>query len=303
MVTCPSCGVASPGGSKFCTGCGQPLPETARAAPAGEAPAPPEAAPPPGPSVGPITRALAWAGADPSGFKPAILVVLVCAAISYVGWAPLCIPIRALKATIPQVTCSDLPPGSVAMYVCSAKVGLVALILPVAIMVAFFVLRGAVARLVTRATQHMPSDAGFLLTPVIATVFFTLSWAALHLETGAGGYLPQKAFPAVIGLFTYCTVRFGPAVQQSLRRFFDVRDQIPVPGRYVLMFLVPAALAFLLTFGERSVWITQTAEKEQLIVVVSLLFGFALLAPRQGNLAEGVRELVGVRNSGAAPEG
>ncbi|MEK7215695.1 MAG: hypothetical protein AAB289_08890, partial [Chloroflexota bacterium] len=128
---------------------------------------------------------------------------------------------------------------------------------------------------------------------ITATLFFTISWSGAHTATALqSGILPQTMFPAVVGLFTFAVVRYGPPLQRSLVSFFDVRDRYPMKLRFGVAILVPFLASLLITFESR---VSQTALKEQVVVVISLVTGYLAMAPRSGDLLAAVKDLVPAR--------
>jgi phosphate starvation-inducible membrane PsiE len=70
-----------------------------------------------------------------------------------------------------------------------------------------------------------------------------------------------------------------------LTGFFDFRDAFPVPIRLLAVIAVPALLAFLITNQES---VSDTALKEQFVVLVALAMGFLMMAPRSGDALTGM---------------
>ncbi len=228
---------------------------------------------------------------EKTGLAAAGVVFFLCAIVAAVGWVPLGIPSRIIRMLTPQITCVGLRPGSFDMYVCSAKVGLLIMIGPLILMVAVFLLRGYIAKALEKVNPKLPPDTRFLVAPLIATLIFTLAWTGSHLNTfWQSGLLPHTVFPAVVGLFTFCVARYGPAIQRALVDFFDFRDRYPVWLRFLVAILVPMLISLLITFQER---VSEEAFKEQFVVIVALLLGYLAMAPRRGDLLSGVQQIMG----------
>ena len=236
---------------------------------------------------------LARANADPTGLRGAIAVVLASAALSLLGWIPLSLPARLIDGLVPAGNCVGSEPGSAFMYLCSAKVAALKIVGPIAIIVLLIALRARVVPLILRATQRVPVEARFLVAPLIATGLFVVPWGDIHDATALDvGILPQTVFPAVVGLFTFAVTRWNDAMQRVLRRLFDLRDRLSPRARYAAAIGVPLLVALVITAEER---VSQTALKEQVVVIIGLLTGYLALAPRGGDILAGARELAALR--------
>lgn len=227
------------------------------------------------------------ANRDPSGLLAAAMVLVVGTFVSWIGWFPLGLPARLVGTFVSPGSCSSVRPGTLEMYLCSATVAGRTLVGPIAaptiVIVLLFLLRN-------QMLTKLPVEARFLVAPVVATILFALSWAAIHYQsTDDSGLLSQKIFPAVIGFFTFVSARYGPAFQRVLVPFFKVRDKVPSFLRIMIVFLIPLVVALVITFQER---VSDTAQKEQIVVLLSLCTGYLALAPRQGDLLSEVRRIV-----------
>ena len=275
MAACAGCGAELAADAGFCSRCGrpaafaghsgdiaQPTPSTSQAAP----------------------------DAAPGGWGAAGIALGACALVSLVGWEPLSGPSRALNALVPSANCANVPLQSPEMYACSIGVAALALAGPVALMVLLFFFRASLARAIRFAIPRIPQRLRFLVAPLVATLVFTIVWAGVHYDTaGRIGLVPQRLFPAFVGLFTWATVSHGPRLQRRLRLIFRVRDVFPRWLRLVVVMLVPMALAYYLTNQER---VTQPALKEQVVALVSMGAGWLAMVPRGGDVLAGVRRFV-----------
>jgi hypothetical protein len=248
------------------------------------------------PASGPATPAADLASlsrlfeSNPSGLLQGAAVFIVSAVISFLGWIPFSLPPRWFTALVPPGNCSKYPVASLAMYLCSAKIAAFILVVPLLTALVVFLLRRQLAGVTARVLPRLPAAMRFLVAPAMATLFFVIVWAGAHYQTGGGsGLLPQRVFPALIGLFTYVTGRYGPDLQRSLAGFFDGRDKVPKFVRLLAVILVPSLLALIITYQQR---VSATAFKEQVVVLVGLVMGYLMLAPRQGDLLGGIRSLM-----------
>ena len=290
-MRCAACSVENQSGSHFCASCGGALVQNV----GGSQEASAGVASPDRASGQPSTyqRAIALlrkAQAERTGLGAAGAVFVVCAALSLVGWIPLGLIPGLIGGVIPEGDCTGLSPGTPFMYVCSVKVALLTVAAPLLVMCVLFVFRKQVTAWVARLVPKLPEEARFLIAPVLATLFFVISWSGAHQATALQtGVLPQTVFPSVIGVFTYGIARFGPALQRVLSSFFDVRDRYSVRIRFAAAVLVPFLISFIITLEDR---VSQTAVKEQFIVLISLATGYLAMAPRTGDLLTAVKQMI-----------
>jgi hypothetical protein len=157
-------------------------------------------------------------------------------------------------------------------------------------MLVVFLIRKPLTKWVQKLIPKLPEESRFLVMPAFATVFFVIAWSGAHRLTGfQWGILPQMVFPAVIGIFTYSVARYGPRLQSSLKSFFDTRDKFPKFVRFLLVIAVPILLSLAITAQER---VSQEALKEQFVVVVALITGFMVMAPRSGDIMAGAQKAI-----------
>lgn len=214
---------------------------------------------------------------DQTGIAQAVVVVLAGAALAWLTWSPFSEPSRTIGGLVDPGNCVTLEPGTLPMYGCSIMVGLLTLIGPLFIVGLLVIIRPLLRWAVTKVTRLLPAGARFLVPSLVATALFTLAWAGAHWATGdLVGLLPQRQFPAAIGLFTFVVVRYDGPLRQSLEPFFRRRAAVPTPVRVVLAILVPLLVALLITNEER---VSDTATKEQVVVLVGLAVGYLAFAP------------------------
>ncbi len=174
------------------------------------------------------------------------------------------------------------------MYFCSAKVALTVLLGPLAVCVVLLALRKALASWVRKLTARLPEAVRFLPAPLLAALLFGVVWAGAHAQTSdSQGLVSQKTFPALVGLFTYATMRYGRGLQKLLAGLFDLRDRLPRAMRWAALLGAPILLSLLLTAQER---VTETALKEQVVVLFSLVLAYVLMTPRGGAMADMLRK-------------
>lgn len=231
------------------------------------------------------------AEAEPTGLAGAVVALVVSALASLLLWLPLSLPSRVIDGLIPEARCTGFQPGSLPMYGCSAWVALLRVVGPVVVIAALIVLRVPLRRLVRILLGPVPVEARFLVTPVAATLLFVVAWSGMHYATAnESGILPQIVFPAVVGLFTHALARYGAALQRALAGFFAARDRYGVGIRLGAAVAVPLVVSLVITYEQR---VTQTALKEQIVVLIGLVAGYLALAPRSGDLAAGLEGALG----------
>jgi hypothetical protein len=120
-----------------------------------------------------------------------------------------------------------------------------------------------------------------LAASAVATLAFAVPWAGLHYDPGrsafafgAWGLLPQALFPSLIGLITFGTMSFMGANRSGVAGAFRARDALPLPARIALVIAGP----YLLASAVGGAGLT-SALSEQLVVLVAIALGFAMLAP------------------------
>jgi RHS repeat-associated protein len=276
MITCPKCGRQNRDNVKFCTECGTPLAKISNQ-----------------PKLQQTTAAANTTHQSSKTPGSTILfqlliVAVVCAFIPLLLGGILGKPVSLIKDALPQWDCIGILEGTPAMYLCSMKVGLLTMAPPLIIIFVIFLLRKVLNKGLTGLNNKLPSNAQFILPPLLATILFTICWAGYHANTlGDTGIVPNRVFPLFIGIYTYAVIQFGPAVQRSMASFFNKRDRIPVFFRYLLILIIPMGIALLITKQE---YVTQQVLKEQFVVLVGLVLAYLLVAPRQKGLFGGTGE-------------
>jgi hypothetical protein len=229
---------------------------------------------------------LARAQAEPSGLFAAVIVVVVSAVASLIGWIPLGLPSQWVSGVLPSFRCTGNTPGTLPMYGCSAVVGFLAIAGSLVIVLALFVLRRPIAKAVAALAARTPEEARFLIAPVAGTLAFTIAWGGAHHATGGlTGLVPQTVFPAVVGLFLYATARWGDGIRRVAGPLLALRDRYPIGYRIVAALLIPLVVSLIITNEQR---VSQTALKEQVVAIVALLTGYLALVPRTGPPLAGI---------------
>lgn len=228
--------------------------------------------------------------AERSGLLAAIVVFACALALSYALWVPASLPARVIDAPIPETNCVGEVPGTTAMHACAARVAGLTMVGPIVLTVLVVVFRKQVAAALERATPALPAGSEILVAPLLATAFFLLSWAGIHASTGwQTGILPQKMFPAVVGLFTFGSGWYGPAVGRRLAGYYNARDRVPSVLRLAATIAIPIAVSVWVTNQDR---VTDTALKEQAVVLLGLALAYFLMVPRGGDIVAGVRQML-----------
>ncbi len=217
----------------------------------------------------------------PAGFA---IVLVVCAAASLIAWFPLGLPPRLLRWLLAEGSRGilSLSPGCgqpAASYVCSFEAGALAVFPAIVFSVVLFLMRKQLTRwLRLLLAPRLPGNRRFLVAPVIATLAFVLSWSYVHAASPFKfGLAPQVVFPVFVGLFTFATAQYGTSLARSASRLLDARDKLPVWVRVVAVILISLLVSIAL-MSQRPV--TFLDLKQQLIVLLSLVIGYAALMPR-----------------------
>jgi len=211
-----------------------------------------------------------------------VLLVFVAGMITarifwFLGFIP-----NLFRNIIDPGNCSGHQVKTIGMYVCSAFVAFKMLIGPLLIMGLIFFFRKQIMLLINKNKNRIPVEYQFLLAPLISTLIFTILWSGSHPQiSDTSGLMDQRYFPAIVGVFTYITTHFNKQIQENLKSFFDKRDTIPKPVRFLIAFFIPFLLSIIITFEDR---VSYVAVKEQIIVVISLVSGYLVLLPRKGKI-------------------
>ena len=178
--------------------------------------------------------------------------------------------------------CSGHQVKTIGMYICSAFVAFKMLIGPLLIMALIYIFRKSIINFIQKNKHQIPADYQFMLAPLVSTLIFTILWSGSHPSiTDVDGLMNQRYFPAIVGVFTFVTTEFHTQIQQSLTGFFEKRDRIAKPIRFLIAFAIPFLLSIIITFEDR---VSNVAVKEQIIVLISLVSGYLVLLPAKGKI-------------------
>jgi hypothetical protein len=228
-----------------------------------------------------------------NGLLSAIAVLVLGGAASYLLWPVLALPGKALKDAIPRGNCTSETPGSSGMYFCSVKAGFLTALGPFLTIVVALFFRRPLAAQVQKLTAKLPRNSSMFFSPVLATGLFTMVHASVHDKTAdQTGIVPQRMFPALIGLFTFGAARLAPAISRKWGASIDKRDRIPAVARVVVALAVPLLSSYLLTNQER---VSDTALKEQSIALLTLFTSYAAFVPRDGDFLGAGQRLLSSR--------
>jgi hypothetical protein len=234
---------------------------------------------------------------DKSGGLSMLVVIVVGAVCSLALWELFVLPAKAINGVLPDANCINEQPGTSAMRVCGMKVAAVKMVGPVVLAVLVVVFRVKLAKWVSRVSVKLHPGARPLVAPTLATLLFLLIWAGSHSKTAdQDGLLPQRAFPAVVGAYTYAVVRYGPALQATMKGFFTKRERVPMSARIIVTVAIPTLFSLLITNQDR---VSRTAMKEQIVVLLGLAIAYLLLSPRGGDIGASASKLLPL--TGPAP--
>lgn len=238
----------------------------------------------------PVTASAILEQIAASGLLSGVTVFVVGAVGSYALWDLLAVPGSLLKGAIPRGGCTAEVPGTTAMYFCSVKAGFLTALGPLLTLIAALVFRRPLATQLQKLTKRLPAASTPLIAPLLSTLLFSLVHASVHENTdNQTGIVPQRMFPALVGLFTFGATRLGPTIAKRFASNIEARNKVPPAARMALSLGVPLVLSYLLTNQER---VTNTAQKEQVIALLTLTTTYAAFIPRDGDfLGAGTRLL------------
>lgn len=215
---------------------------------------------------------------DSSGVLGLLVVAAAGLTVSYVFWALFAQPLAIVSDILPEKTCAGEIPGTSGMRSCATQAGVLKMVGPIAFAVGIFIARRPLTRWTQALATKLPDGLRPLVAPMLATLLFLLMWAGTHKDSSDEvGLLPQKAFPALIGSYTYAVMRWGTELQRRLSGFLDLRDRLPFVARLVITLAVPTAVSFIITNQDR---VSDSALKEQFVVVIGLSLAYLFLVPR-----------------------
>lgn len=228
---------------------------------------------------------------DGTGVLGLLVLMAVGTAGSYLLWPLFALPLSVVSDVLPTKTCEDEIVGSTGMRVCGAQAGLVKMIGPLALGAGIFLARQRLTKWTQSFARRLPAGLRPLVAPLLAIALFQLVWAGTHSDSSAqSGLLPQKAFPVLIGAYTYAVMQWGPALQARMTGFLDARDRLSFVVRLVITLVVPTLVSLVLTNQER---VSASAFKEQVVVVIGLVLAYLLLVPRSADVAAVSARLMG----------
>jgi hypothetical protein len=255
---------------------------------------------------------------EPTGLLGLLLAVLLSLFVAHAGWDVLSFPPRflaqqtvvqqslgrAAQSGVQDLGCREAPAGSarfyacaamvgfgygkcsgyqagtLEMYVCSSTVAARVSTAPLLMILFLFLLVKPLARGLSALINRLPEEVRFLGPPALATAVFTMMWAHAHYATAnETGIVGQQSFPAVIGAFTYATMRYTRLMQRVFAGFFAFRDHIPWLFRFLITLAVPTLASLAMTYQQRASWLTNSASIEQRVVLIALIAGYLLLVP------------------------
>ena len=211
-----------------------------------------------------------------------IIVVFVAGMIvSRIFWFLGFIP-DLFRNIVPPGNCSGHRIKTIGMYICSAFVAFKMLIGPLLFMVIIYIFRKSIIEFIQKNKHQIPVEYQFVLAPLLSTLIFTILWSGSHPGiTDVDGLMNQRYFPAIVGVFTFVTTEFHTQIQQNLTGFFEKRNRIAKPIRFLIAFAIPFLLSIIITFEDR---VSNVAVKEQIIVLISLVSGYLVLLPAKGKI-------------------
>jgi len=245
---------------------------------------------------------LRQAQAERTGLLAGGVVLLVCLAVTVVGWTPLSWPpiwINQIVTVVTPGSCSGLFARGSLFTLCAGTLGIISMSGSFIALGLLLFFRQQLTQLVQRLMARMPQEVGFLAAPVIATLVFTMTWAgnAFHFPN-RNGIVSDGLFPSVVGLLTYITIRYGPGLMERLAALMVRRDQLSPKVRLGLVIAIMWLISILLEGKVRF------PVRDQLLVIIGVIVGYLALAPSKGNLGAGLQEaLRGIPQAGVRAAG
>ena len=243
----------------------------------------------------PMHRLASTLADDASGVVGLLVLMGTAVVGSYVLWPLFAQPLAIIADVLPTKTCTNEVEGTTAMRLCGTGAGLVRMIGPMALGLGIVVARKPLTRWTQTLAQKLPVGLRQLVAPLLAVAMFLLIWAGTHKDTSElAGLLPQKAFPVLIGAYTYAVMQYGEALQARMPGFFDARDKLPFAVRLTITLSIPTLISVIITNQNR---VTATALKEQVVVVIGLVLAYLFLVPRGENISAVTNRLLGEQPS------
>ncbi len=239
----------------------------------------------------PLDRLATTIDEDSSGIVGLLVVAGIAIVGSYLLWTPFAQPLAIIADVLPTKTCEGNVAGTSEMRSCAAQAGFIKMLGPMALGVGIFFARKPLTRWTQTAAQKLPRGLQPLVAPLLAVALFLLVWAGTHNDSSEqAGLLPQKAFPALIGVYAYAVMRWGQSLQARMPRFLDARDKLPFLARLAITLGIPTVTSFLITNQDR---VSDSALKEQFVVVLGLALAYLLLLPRGDQINAMTTQLLG----------
>jgi hypothetical protein len=239
----------------------------------------------------PLDRLATTVDEDSSGIVGLLVLSGTAIVASYLLWTPFAQPLAIIADVLPTKTCEGNVVGSSEMRSCAAQAGFIKMLGPIALGVGIFFARKPLTRWTQAAARRLPAGLQPLVAPLLAVALFLLVWAGTHKDSSdQAGLLPQKAFPALIGAYTYAVMRWGQSLQARMPGFLDARDKLPFVARVAITLGIPTLTSFVITNQDR---VSNSALKEQFVVVLGLALAYLFLLPRGGEMSRVTRQLLG----------
>jgi hypothetical protein len=221
-------------------------------------------------------------GRDPTGLVGAAAVFVVAYVVTRLFWTPLSWPASIVNSVVASATptsCDFLGPQNVLSdNACGTVLAVLTVMGAVAAMLAVLLIRVPLRRTLGALFGVVPSGLGFLGAPLLATILFTIGWAGVQYHfPERPGIVADGTFPAVVGLLTYALATYGPRLEGPAASVFDWRDGFDARRRMGVVLLLPVVFSLVATP------LLHTPVRDQSTVIVAMLVGYVLLAPRGAN--------------------
>jgi hypothetical protein len=207
--------------------------------------------------------------------------------IGYFGWDVLAVPTREITTFVHDAMSLDptradpsqcTADGSIEAISCFAQSAGWQLLGVIVIMGALVSFRVPILAVLRRIIQLLPSFVGPVLTALLATAVFAMSYATIHNQPGflADGFIALELFPAVVGLTTFLVTSFASSTGAISRVVFQARNVTPAALRVIFVIAIPLLTSLLI--ADDLAGLSPIAQ-EQLVITTSTIVGALAFVP------------------------
>lgn len=232
--------------------------------------------------------------ADPLGPATQLVFLLQATAVAgfggligYLGWDSLAVPTRELTVFVSDAISVDpartdrsrcAADGSIEAISCFAQSAGWSLLGVVVVIGALVSVRAPLMAIFRRIVNLLPTLVGPVLTALLATTVFAMSYANIHSQPGllADGFIAIELFPAVVGLATFLITSLASSHSALISAIFRTRDLIPTFIRVVVVVAVPILASLLIADDLAGL---SSIAQEQVVITASTVVGAIAFVP------------------------